>query len=42
VQAFDIMGNGLSGRAVMLTATPIYLVAAQAADLAQLFPNVNK
>ena len=35
--AFDIMGNELPGRALKLTATPVYLQAANAADLTHLF-----
>jgi hypothetical protein len=37
VQAFDIMGNVLPGRDVPLTATPVYLQAASAAELTKLF-----
>lgn len=37
VTACDIMGNELPGRALKLTATPVYLQASNAADLTRLF-----
>ena len=38
VKAVDIMGNDLAGRSVTLTATPLYVTAADASDLRYLFP----